>query len=132
MRNFLFLAVVLLMTTWASASNAELRVIGKGDALRFDTAQFPPNMKNAYDIMVARCTKCHSQHRIVMAYITGFAPVSKKPFDNDVMKITAFKMLRKAGLTLPDGLTKEQRRAIVEERRAIASLLNYLMDESTR
>ena len=132
MRNLMFLAVVLLVGFMASVSSAELRVVGKGESLRFDTSQFPPNMKRSYDIMVARCTKCHSQHRIVMSYITGFGPISKKPFDNDVMKVTAFRMLRKAGLTLPDGLSKEERRAIIEERRSIAALLNYLMDESTR
>lgn len=132
MRSLVIIILICLVTVWSTPSLAELRVIGKGEALRFDSSQFPPDIKRSYDVMAARCSTCHSQHRIVMAYITGVAPISKKPFDNDVMKITTFRMLRKAGLTLPEGLSREQRKAIIEERRAIASVLNYLMDESTR
>lgn len=107
------LAVCLL----SSAAHAGLKVVGKGDSMRLDPADFPPPMKANYEIMRVKCIKCHTLERTVVAIQTGVAPISGQPFDRNATKAYGIKMLRK-----PDSnMNKQEVKAVVE-------LMNYLLD----
>ena len=77
------LAALCLMSTVAHAG---LKVQGKGDSMRFDPSNFPANMKSNYDIMKAKCVKCHTLERTVVAITTGVAPISSGVFDRGATK----------------------------------------------
>lgn len=117
-RIMAFLAVLLVAATPCFAA---LRVVGRGDSMRFDPAGFPPKMKAAYEIMKVRCVKCHTLERTVVAVTTGIAPITGQPFDRHATKAYGIKMLRK-----PDSnMSKPEVKEVVE-------LLNYLLDEAAR
>lgn len=114
----------LLCFIMASSAQAALKVTGRGDSLHFDSAQFPPHMKGNFDVLKAKCTKCHSQQRIVISYLAGRMPITGQTFDMDSLKSISFRMYRKA-MTRPETLiTKEQIRPI-------HTLLKYMMEESS-
>ena len=119
-----FLTIVALACAVASPSHAALKFVGQGSAMTFDTSRFPAPMKANFEIMKDKCTRCHSLERIVIALSTGVAPVSGRPFDVEVMKVTTFNMLRKAGAK-NIVITKD-------EAKSISSLLKFLIDESVR
>jgi hypothetical protein len=101
--------------------HAGLKVLGKGDSLRFDPAVFPPKMKADYEIMKVRCVKCHTLERTVVAITTGIAPITGQPFDRNATRAYGIKMMRK-----PDSnMNKQEVKATVE-------LMNYLLDEAAR
>jgi hypothetical protein len=115
----------LLCCITASSASAALKVVGRGETLRFDTTEFPPQMKANYEIFKAKCTKCHPQQRIVIAFLSGRMPITGQTFDMDSLKTLSFRMYRKA-MGKPETLiTKEQIRPI-------HSLLKYMMEESSR
>ncbi|MCM0080558.1 cytochrome C [Geomonas sp. Red32] len=119
MRKFLVLLALVALT--ATSAHAAVRTVGKGDSLRFDPSSIPVSMKGHYDIVRARCVKCHTLERTVVAVQTGVAPISGQPFDHKATKAYGVKMLRK-----PDSnMSKAEVKAAVE-------LLNYLVDEAQR
>ncbi|OGR24742.1 MAG: hypothetical protein A2X83_02005 [Desulfuromonadales bacterium GWD2_54_10] len=108
-----------------SSASAALKIAGHGELLRFDPAEFPPQMKAHYEIFKAKCTKCHSQQRIVISFLSGNMPITGQTFDMDSLKTLSFRMCRKT-INKPDKLiTKEQIKPIY-------MLLKYMMEESSR
>jgi hypothetical protein len=115
------LLTLLVLSVTATAAHAGLKVIGKGDAMRLDPANFPPQMKANYDIVKVKCIKCHTLERTIVAVQTGVAPISGQPFDRNATKAYGVKMLRK-----PDSnMSKPEVKASVD-------LLNYLLTEAER
>jgi hypothetical protein len=113
--------IVTLLCLCSTAAHAGLRVVGKGDTMRLDPSGFPPNMKASYEIMRAKCIKCHTLERTIVALQTGIAPISGQPFDRNATKAYGIKMLRK-----PDSnMNKQEVKAVVE-------LMNYLLDLAER
>jgi hypothetical protein len=111
----------LLMLFGTIYAQAGLKVVGKGDAMRFDPAAFKPDMKAKYEVMKVRCIKCHTLERTVVAITTGIAPISGQPFDRNATKAYGIKMLRK-----PDSnMSKPEVKEVVE-------LMNYLLEEASR
>jgi len=119
-RRALAAAAVLCLAAGPLAA-ADLKTVGTGDAMNFDPAGFPPEMRPKFEIMKAKCVKCHTMERTIVAIKTGVAPISGQPFDRGATKAYGIKMLRK-----PDSdMNKEQVKAVVE-------LMNYLVDEASR
>ncbi len=118
------LATVLLLLAMfgvASSAGAALKVIGKGDEMRLDPSGFPVKMRQRYQLLESKCTRCHSQERIVIAIQTGIAPITGQPFDWDSARVYMRKIARK-----PDANIKE------EEMQEILELLNYLISETPK
>jgi cytochrome c556 len=116
---------LLLLCLTAGSLFAEVKVTGKGSNLKLDASKLPPNLQPAYAILNDRCTKCHSQERIVISFLNGVAPVSGQPFDSNAMKSLIYTMVRKANAKPATAISKEQEKEIV-------ALMKYLMEESTR
>lgn len=117
MKKVLSLLVLFCLTT--TAAHAALKVIGKGDSMRLDSAKFPPAMKANYDIMRTKCVKCHTLERTIVAIQTGVAPISGQIFDRNATKAYGIKMLRK-----PDSnMSKAEVKATVD-------LMNFLLNEA--
>ena len=115
------LLTLLLVALSATAAQAGLKVIGKGDAMRLDPSGFTPVMKANYEILRVKCIKCHTLERTIVAIQTGVAPISGQPFDRNATRAYGIKMLRK-----PDSnMSKPQVKASVD-------LLNYLLAETER
>ena len=111
----------LLVVVLSSFASAGLKVTGSGDTMRIDSTDFPPDMKARYEIMKARCVKCHTMERVIIAIKTGVAPISGQPFDRSATKTYGIKMMRK-----PDSnMNKHEVKEVVE-------LLNYLLDVAAR
>lgn len=101
---------------------AGLKVVGAGDNMRYDPANFPPEMKDAYNkIMAVKCIKCHTLERLVESVRTGIAPISGLPFDKGATKAYGIKMMRK-----PDSdMSKADIKTVVP-------LMDYLIDEAKK
>jgi hypothetical protein len=104
-----------------SVAHAGLKVVGKGDNMRYDPSGFPPAMKASYDIMKTKCTKCHNLEWTIVAIQTGIAPISGQPFDRNATKAYGVKMLRKAD----SNMNKQEVKATVE-------FMNWLLDEANK
>ena len=116
----LLIGAALCLATSPLAA-ADLKSVGRGDAMNFDPSDFREDMKPKFEVMKAKCVKCHTMERTIVAIKTGVAPVSGQPFDRGATKAYGIKMLRK-----PDSdMNKEQIKAVVE-------LMNYLLDEIAR
>lgn len=116
MRLLLLLTVLCLSAT---AADARIRTVGRGDRLNFDPTMIPPNWKSAYDIMQVRCIKCHSMERTVIAITTGIAPVTGQPFDKQATKSYGIKMLRKP----KSGMNRDEVKQVI-------GLMNWMLDEA--
>ena len=115
------LLILLLVSLSATAAQAALKVIGKGDAMHLDPSGFPPAMKANYEIVRVKCIKCHTLERTIVAVQTGVAPISGQPFDRNATKAYGVKMLRK-----PDSnMSKAEVKASVD-------FLNFLLVETER
>ena len=116
-----FLAAAALCFAAAPLAAADIKTIGSGDAMNFDSSSFRDDMKPKFDVMRVKCIKCHTMERTIVAIKTGVAPISGQPFDKGATKAYGIKMLRK-----PDSdMSKDQVKAVVE-------LMNYLVDEAAR
>ncbi len=119
MKKSIIPLIVLLLI--GSVAHAGLKVVGKGDNMRYDPSDFPPAMKASYDILKVKCIKCHNLERTIVAIQTGIAPISGQPFDRNATKAYGVKMLRK-----PDSnMNKQEVKATVE-------LMNWLLDEANK
>ena len=99
----------------------DLKTVGSGDAMNFDPSGFREDMKPKFAVMTAKCFKCHTMERTIVAIKTGVAPISGQPFDRSATKAYGIKMLRK-----PDSdMSKEQVKVVVD-------LMNYLLEEAAR
>ena len=116
----LFVAAALSLAASPLAA-VDLKTVGSGDAMNFDPSGFREDMKPKFAVMTAKCFKCHTMERTIVAIKTGVAPISGQPFDRGATKAYGIKMLRK-----PDSdMNKEQVKAVVE-------VMNYLLDEVAR
>jgi hypothetical protein len=113
----LLLCCVLLTSVVAYA---QLNVIGHGDNLSIESAGFPSKMKTAYDLMMKKCTQCHTAERIVVAVQSGFCPLSKTAFTKETTTTIVTRMFRKEN----SNMTRADARMIVQ-------FLNYLLDQKT-
>lgn len=114
-------ALLVLFCLLSTAAHAALKVLGKGDSMRFDPSAFPPAMKASYEILRVKCVKCHTLERTVVAIQTGVAPISGQLFDRSATKAYGVKMLRK-----PDSNMNKQ------EVKATVDLMNYLIDQAAK
>jgi len=118
------LPALALLITVAATADAQVPVIGKGDATRIDAARLPQPLKGNYEVMKDKCTKCHSMERIAVPFVTGVTPITGQPFDMDAMRSTTYNMVRKS---------KNKNNPISkDEAKSISSLLKYLLDESVK
>jgi hypothetical protein len=108
-----------------SNASAELKFTGRGNALQFNTAEFPPQMKSNFELFKTKCTKCHSQQRVVIAFVSGRLPITGQLFDMEVLKTLSFRIYRKAKNRQETLITKE-------EMRPIHIVLKYMLEESAR
>ena len=105
------------LSLFGTTAHAALKTTGSGDSTAIDTAGFPPEMAAAYKVMEAKCKKCHSMERSVVAIQTGLGPISGNIFDKSSTEAYGVKMLR-----MPDsGMSKEEVKTVVD-------LLNFLVD----
>lgn len=118
-QKLLAAAVALLLS--ATIAHAGVKVIGTGDKMDFDTTGFPPEMATGYKLMQAKCKKCHSMERTVVAVQTGLGPISNDIFDKSSTEAYGIKMLRKADADMNK-----------EEVKTIIAVLNYLLDQASK
>lgn len=118
------LPVLTLLASMTATAQAAVPVLGKGDAMRFDTAGLSQPMKANYEVMKDKCTKCHSMERIAVPFLSGVTPITGRPFDLDAMRATTFTMVRKANA--------KNHPINKDEAKSISSLLKHLLDESVR
>lgn len=95
MRNLLLQVTLLLLMV--SVGHASIKVIGSGESMRLDVSSLPSSMKQGYDIIRNKCTKCHTAERIIIAIQNGVAPISGQAFDQNAAKSYGVKMMRKSG-----------------------------------
>jgi hypothetical protein len=119
------LAASVLCCLMASSAFAELHVAGRGDSLHFNPVDFSPKMKANYEVFRVKCTRCHSQQRIVISFLSGRMPITGQPFDMDSEKTLAFRMYRKA-------MTRKDTIITKDEMRSIHALLKYMLEEAAR
>jgi hypothetical protein len=105
----------------AGATQAAVKTIGKGETLNFDPAGIQTSLKANYAIMQAKCKKCHTMERTVVAVRSGVAPISGGVFDRNAVKRYGVKMLRKTD----SNMTKDDVKAVNE-------LLNSLLDDAAK
>ena len=111
--------VALITLISISVSEARIKVTGRGAKMNFSPAEIPEMYKPSFDLMQAKCVKCHTMERTVIAVQTGRAPITGQPFNKQAVKAYGIKMLRKPN---SDMNKKEIRDVVV--------LLNYFLDEN--
>jgi hypothetical protein len=120
MNFFVVLSVICCLTT--SQAFASLKTSGSGSNRQIDTRDFPPEMKANYELLSAKCTRCHSLERLLVSYTTGVAPVSNQPFDLNHMRADIYKMLRRSNA--------QKNPTSKEESNSIFAVLKYMLDKS--
>jgi hypothetical protein len=115
----IFLLTALITIALAGASEARIKVKGRGAAMNFDPASIPPQYQASFEMMTKKCSKCHNMERTVVAVQTGRAPITGQIFDRQAVKAYGIKMLRK-----PNSDMNKQ------EIRDVVILLNYIMEEN--
>lgn len=120
MKRYVTLAALLTLSVY-SIAEARVKVSGRGAKMNFSAESIPEAYKPSFDLMQAKCVKCHTMERTVIAVQTGRAPITGQPFNKQAVKAYGIKMLRKPN---SDMNKKEIRDVVV--------LLNFLLDENTR
>jgi hypothetical protein len=120
MRKFVLLTSVIAVA-FASFAEARIKTTGRGDRLNFDSETIPANYRASFDVMLRKCTQCHTMERTVIAIQSGKAPITGQPFDKQAIKAYGIKMLRKPN----SGMSKQEIRDVVV-------LLNFMLDENSK
>lgn len=120
MKRCLILAL-LMSVMICSASEARVKVVGRGAKMNFSPENIPEMYKGAFNLIQVKCIKCHTMERTVIAIQTGRAPITGQPFNKQAVKAYGIKMLRKPN----SDMNKSEIREMVV-------LMNYLLDENTR
>lgn len=115
------LAATIAVLMSATLAQAGVKIIGTGDKMEFDTTGFPPDIVTGYKVMQAKCKKCHSMERTVVAVQTGLGPISNEIFDKSSTEAYGIKMLRK-----PDSDMNK------DEVKTVIAVLNYLLDQASK
>ena len=117
----IFLLTTLIILIVAAVADARIKVKGRGAAMNFDAASIPPQYQETFVMMTAKCSKCHTMERTVVAVQTGRAPITGQIFDRQAIKAYGIKMLRKPN----SGMNKQEIRDVVR-------LMSYIMDENSK
>jgi hypothetical protein len=120
MKKYLLFAILISLVT-VPLAEARIKVIGQGTKMSFDSDSIKAGFKPSLELMNAKCVKCHSMERTVIAIQTGRAPVTGQPFNKQAIKAYGIKMLRKHN----SGMNKQEIRDIVV-------FMNYLLDENVK
>jgi hypothetical protein len=120
MKKSVLLALLIALSV-CSIAEARVKVTGRGAKMNFSPDNIPEMYKPSFDLMQAKCVKCHTMERTVIAVQTGRAPITGQPFNKQAVKAYGIKMLRKPS---SDMNKKEIRDVVV--------LLNFLLDENTK
>lgn len=120
MKKSVLLALLIALSV-CSIAEARVKVTGRGAKMNFSLDNIPEMYKPSFDLMQAKCVKCHTMERTVIAVQTGRAPITGQPFNKQAVKAYGIKMLRKPS---SDMNKKEIRDVVV--------LLNFLLDENTK
>lgn len=120
MKRYVTLAVLITLSV-CSIAEARVKISGRGAKMNFSPDSVPEIYKPSFDLMQAKCIKCHTMERTVIAVQTGRAPITGQPFNKQAVKAYGIKMLRKPN----SDMNKKEIRDIVV-------LLNYFLDENTR
>jgi uncharacterized membrane protein len=115
---FILIACVLL---GATAAQAKVKTVGRGETLNFDAKSIPPRFFEAYGVMKAKCSTCHTMERTVVAITSGVAPITGQLFDKQATKAYAIKMMRKP----KSGMSRDEIKLVYQ-------LMNYLIDEQNK
>src|SRR6266487_2534783 len=91
-KTCVMLVFALLVSTIA---HAQLRVIGGGNAVGIETSGFSPQMREAYDLMVQKCSRCHTIERVIVAVQSGVCPLSKTRFNKKTSESIVVRMYLK-------------------------------------
>jgi hypothetical protein len=113
--------VVLMILFVYSIADARVRVTGRGAKMNFSVDSIPEMYRATFQVMQAKCVKCHTMERTVIAIQTGRAPITGQPFNKQAVKAYGIKMLRKPNSDMDK-----------KEIRDVVVLLNYLLDENAR
>jgi len=120
MKKIMILTALIALVVSATA-DARIKVKGRGAAMNFDPASIPEQFQASFGLMSAKCVKCHTMERVVIAIQTGRAPITNQPFDRASIMAYGIKMMRKPN----SDMNKKEIKDIV-------MLLNYLIDENKR
>jgi hypothetical protein len=118
-RSFLLTALFILAVS--AGADARVKVKGRGANMNFDVTSLPTQYHTTFDMMTAKCSKCHTMERTVVAVQTGRAPITGQIFDRQAIKAYGIKMLRK-----PNSEMNKQ------EIRDVVVLLNFIMEENKK
>lgn len=118
MKRYVTLAVLLSLSIY-SIAEARVKVTGRGAKMNFSADSISEMYKPSFAILQAKCIKCHTMERTVIAVQTGRAPITGQPFNKQAVKAYGIKMLRKPN---SDMNKKEIRDVVI--------FLNYLLDEN--
>ena len=113
--------VILVVLLVHSIADARVRVTGRGAKMNFSADSIPETYKATFQLMQAKCIKCHTMERTVIAIQTGRAPITGQPFNKQAVKAYGIKMLRKPNSDMDK-----------KEIRDVVMLLNYLLDENAK
>ena len=116
-RICLVLSCVLLI---CAVAYAQLNVITQGDKVTIDPSRFPPQMQNAYKLMMQKCNQCHTIERIIVSVQSGICPLTKSAFTKETTRAVVTRMFLKEN----SNITREDARIIVQ-------FLNFLLDQKT-
>ena len=117
----IFLLAALFILVIAAVADARIKVRGRGAAMSFDAASFPPQFQASFELMSRKCIKCHTMERTVVALQTGRAPITGQIFDRQAIKAYGIKMLRKPN----SDMNKQDIRDVVV-------LMNYILDVNSK
>ncbi len=120
MKKIVLLSALILLVASVNA-DARIRIKGRGAAMQFDPASFPPNLQASLQLMNRKCVKCHTMERTVIAVLTGRAPITGQRFERQAVKAYGIKMLRKPN----SGMNKQDIREVVV-------LLNYILEQNSK
>lgn len=120
MKRYVTLAVLMTLSV-CSIAEARVKVTGRGAKMNFSADGIPEMYKPSFDLMQAKCVKCHTMERTVIAIQTGRAPITGQPFNKQAVKAYGIKMLRKPNSDMDK-----------KEIRDVVVLLNHLLDENAK
>ena len=116
-KTCVMLVFALLVSTIA---HAQLRVIGGGNAVGIETSGFSPQMREAYDLMAQKCSRCHTIERVIVAVQSGVCPLSKTRFNKKTSESIVVRMYLKP----ESNMTKLEAKTILD-------FLNFLIDQNS-
>jgi hypothetical protein len=120
MKKYVMIAVLVMVSVY-SVAEARVKVAGRGAKMNFSADSIPELYKPSFDLLQAKCVKCHTMERTVIAIQTGRAPITGQPFNKQAVKAYGIKMLRKPN----SDMNKKEIRDIVV-------FLNFLIDENAK